>query len=385
MLTRLKLTNWRSVQSATIDFTPITVFIGANASGKTNILDAIRFRRDSLLQRGLVSVVKEWGYWRIQTDALKNNEPVELEYTYRVGISPKPIREILTLSFDKRDTPFQVRNRLYEGEKCLRDESEELPIRDVVGPVRWFTGDEQTALHSSRALLEHIYPLILKRWQILGDNFAPPLRLSDREGGSVFVLEPDARNMLRILEFMRQFYPDLYKALQTDLNWILDFIESVDVWQQDEETRLLVREKTRTAPTISMGTSRLLAMLTAFYALEMPQSKSDMRLNDISTPDMPGLVVIEEPDAALNPLLLKRLVEQIRNYVEGDHPRQVIMTTHNPLFLNYFKPEEVRVVERDENGFTTVRNIPDHILDIWLDEYGLGDVWLTRSLGGVPE
>lgn len=385
MLTRLKLSNWRSVKSAAIDFTPITVFIGANASGKTNILDAIRFRRDSL-QRGLVSVVTELGYRRIQTDTPKNDEPVEMEYTYHIGISTRPVHEILTLKFDKRTAPFLLSSKLYEGDECVQDESYELPIRDMI-EVPHFTYDENEAkaFHHRRILLENIHPVILKRWQILGDNFAPPLRLSGREGGSAFVLEPDARNMLRILDFMYQSFPDLYDKLQADLSWILDFIESVDVWQQDEETRLLVREKARTAPTVSMGTSRLLAMLTAFYALDMPQSTSDMLLSDVLTPDMPGLVVIEEPDTGLNPLLLKRLVEQIRNYVEGDHPRQVIMTTHNPQFLNAFQPEEVRIVERNEDGFTTVKNVPDHISNIWLDEYGLGDVWLTRSLGGVPE
>jgi predicted ATPase len=58
------------------------------------------------------------------------------------------------------------------------------------------------------------------------------------------------------------------------------------------------------APTISAGTARLLAMLTAYYAL-------DVRLAQIQ---MPGLVVIEEPDTALNPWLLRNFVEQLRNY-----------------------------------------------------------------------
>jgi predicted ATPase len=114
-------------------------------------------------------------------------------------------------------------------------------------------------------------------------------------------------------------------------------------------------------------------MLTAFYALDMRFAQ------------MPGLVVIEEPDTALNPMLLRYYVEQLRNYVEGEHPRQVIMTTHNPRFLDWFKPEEVRIVERDEQGYTSVHQVPDYIKDIWLDKHTLGEVWMTRSLGGVPE
>jgi predicted ATPase len=98
--------------------------------------------------------------------------------------------------------------------------------------------------------------------------------------------------------------------------------------------------------------------------------------------------VIEEPDTAVHPLLLKRLVELFRNYTEGEHPRQFILTTHNPMLLNLFKPEEVRIVERNERGETTVSGVPMDIANIWLETdgaYNLGNLWTTRLLGGVPE
>lgn len=45
-LTRLKLTNWRNFQSAEVSLAKRAFFIGPNASGKSNLLDAIRFLRD---------------------------------------------------------------------------------------------------------------------------------------------------------------------------------------------------------------------------------------------------------------------------------------------------------------------------------------------------
>jgi predicted ATPase len=45
-LTRLKLTNWRNFQSADVSLAKRAFFIGPNASGKSNLLDAIRFLRD---------------------------------------------------------------------------------------------------------------------------------------------------------------------------------------------------------------------------------------------------------------------------------------------------------------------------------------------------
>lgn len=64
MLTKLRLKNWRSVKNAEIDLAPITVFIGANSSGKTNILDALRFLQDIRKESngGIVGSVRyKWG------------------------------------------------------------------------------------------------------------------------------------------------------------------------------------------------------------------------------------------------------------------------------------------------------------------------------------
>lgn len=383
LITRLSFKNWRSLRDVTIDnLTPITVFIGTNSSGKTNILDGIRFYRD-ILQKGLVSVVMELGYTNIQTDAPHQEGPVELEATYNIPEkSSEPVKETHILQFDKRDLPFQYQQILYEGERELEKTEEELPIKDV---IRSHPIDDISRFQRSRELRTYLHELKLKRWQLLGDNFVPATRLSSREGGSPYVMEPDARNMLFMLNFLREGYPELFEQLQDDLGWMLDHVSDLSVSQQTEDysLKLLVREKEeRTAPTVSSGTARLLAMLTAVYALEMPQR---LAASGILSAAAPGLIVIEEPDTALNPGILEKFVEQIRTYAEGEHPRQFIMTTHNPRFLDYFKPEEVRVVTRSADGYTIVEPVPDDISEIWLKDHGLGEVWMTRSLGGMPE
>jgi predicted ATPase len=387
MLTRLRFKNWRSLRDVTIeDLTPITVFVGANSSGKTNIVDGLRFRRDSIL-KGLVSVVLEQGYKRIKTDAQRHDERVELELVFQTPeMTSEPVTETTILEFDKRDLPFRFTYRLSEGDKVLRDDPlQEVPMRDLISkgyPI----GNVDNYERGNR-LANYLSNLIQKRWQILGDSFMPPLKLSDREGGNPYVIEPDARNLLFILSFMHQSYPDVYNGLQDDLHWILNHVSNLDVWNSREEGGLelrIVESERRTAPTVSAGTARLIAILTAFYALDMPQESSYSTEPRILSRDMPGLVVIEEPDTALNPGVLRNFVEQLRYFTTGEHPRQVILTTHNPVFLDYFEPEEVRVVTRDEKGYTSVQPIPDSIKENWLDEYGLGEVWRTNSFGGLP-
>jgi len=384
MLTKLRLKNWRSVREAEIDLAPITVFIGANSSGKTNILDALRFHRDTL-QKGIEQIVLELGYINIQTNPPREHEQVELEFSYDLAPQySELISETLILKFGKRDVPFKFGHKLCAGDVTLKKgELEEFPPRDEIRPV---PDDVKQNLEKIGDILGYLNDFVLKRWQIIGDSLVPPIKLSSREGGSPYIIEFDSRNLMSILSFMEQSYPEVYGALKNDLRWLLNHVGDVDVWRYREEgeVELLVREATgRTAPTVSSGTRRIIAMLTAVYALDMPQKRSSG--SKLLSAKDPGLVVIEEPDTALNPGILRNFVEQLRYYVTGEHPRQFILTTHNPAFLDYFEPEEVRVVSRDENGYTTVEAIKGEVSKIWLDEYGLGGVWTTNSFGGLAE
>src|SRR5262249_15311361 len=161
-----------------------------------------------------------------------------------------------------------------------------------------------------------------------------------------------------------------YDQMQADLRGLLGHIDKIKTESDDRETRFLITEKPlhgNTAPTVSAGTARITAILGAYHALDMRLSRS------------PGLVVIEEPDTAIHPLLLENFVLLLRDYVSRDeHPRQVFMTTHNPHFLDYFQPEEVRVVERDEEtGETWVDSLPGYLHETWLHKHSLGDAWTS--------
>jgi predicted ATPase len=62
-ITRLKLKNWRNFHEAEIDLALTSYVIGPNASGKSNLLDALRFLRDICKPAGggLQKAVKDRG------------------------------------------------------------------------------------------------------------------------------------------------------------------------------------------------------------------------------------------------------------------------------------------------------------------------------------
>ena len=388
MIKNMRFKNWRSLKDVEInDLTPITVFIGANSSGKTNIIDALRFWRDAQ-SRGLEHVVSALGYEKIVTDALRHFESVTttLQFDYDLPqLSQQLIRERTDLQFEMRSLPFFYRHSIWEGETQLDyGLKQQLPAKLIEFDTHVYSMTSEE-LELKQKIESYLGAFIRLRWQIISEGFAPSQQADRRFAPSPYIIETDCSNWLQMADFMEQAYPEIFEELRQVAVFLIETIEQVKITKRDESLHLWVRESNnRITPLVSLGSRRLLAMLTAIHALDIPQR--DRYTDQISSTSMPGLIIIEEPDVALNPWILERFVDQLRNYTSRENnPRQFILTTHNPSFLNYFQPEEVRVVERGEDGFTTVNRIPDYIREIWLNEYGLGQVWTTGSFGGVPQ
>ena len=394
MLKQLRFKNWRNLRDVTIDLSPITVLIGANSSGKTNIFDGLKFMRDANV-KGLEKLVAAMGYTTIVSNSPIEDGVVSLEFTFDGFQTSGLVTDSLHLKFDGRNFPFNYARGLAEGDVIFEDKTHfrELPIKN--GSMDIYAGQAVEIEQRQRELRTTLIQNYQRRWQLLAENFFPASRLSGSETGDLYILESDGKNMLFSLEFMRDAYPELFNEFDQDAHWLLQHVEKINITRHPEtrEIELRIYEETqKLAPIISMGTLRSLAMLTAVHALNMPQPLQPSYFSSLAPnsipPETPGLIVIEDPDAALNHGVLQKFVELLRGYVEnpdGTRPRQIILTTHNSTFLNYFEPEEVRVLQRGEDGHTSVHLIPDYIHDIWLKdgEYGLGEVWLTNLFGGT--
>lgn len=86
-----------------------------------------------------------------------------------------------------------------------------------------------------------------------------------------------------------------------------------------------------------------------------------------------SMLILEEPETGLHPGLLHRLLAEVDAHTLD---RQVILSTHSPLVVDWAKPSEIRLVERT-GGKTTVRSfgsVEKESLKRYLnDDYGLSD------------
>src|SRR6185436_5508348 len=97
-------------------------------------------------------------------------------------------------------------------------------------------------------------------------------------------------------------------------------------------------------------------------------------------PEPPPFIGIEEPENYLHPRLLPELGEECRRATERS---QLLVTTHSPFFLDAVRADEVRVLHRDEQGFTRVTRASDirGIPELLANGASLGKLWLEGQFG----
>lgn len=101
-------------------------------------------------------------------------------------------------------------------------------------------------------------------------------------------------------------------------------------------------------------------------------------------PDPPPFIGIEEPENFLHPRLLPELAEECRAAADR---AQLLVTTHSPFFLNALRPQEVRILYRDDKGYTHAVSAADvpGVGDFMEAGASLGDLWMEgRFAVGDP-
>jgi predicted ATPase len=95
-------------------------------------------------------------------------------------------------------------------------------------------------------------------------------------------------------------------------------------------------------------------------------------------PTPPPLLCIEEPEIGLHPDILPTIAEML---IEASQRTQLIVTTHSDALVSALTPESVLVCERDDQGSHLHRLNPQQ-LKKWLEKYSLGELWRMGEIGG---
>lgn len=124
------------------------------------------------------------------------------------------------------------------------------------------------------------------------------------------------------------------------------------------------------AARLSDGTLRFIALL-AILLFPGP-----------SPPDPTPLVCIEEPELGLHPDAVSQLADLL---VEASERMQLVVTTHSDALVSALtsQPDAIVACERPGAG-TELRRVDPEKLASWLEDYRLGDLWRMGELGANP-
>ena len=149
------------------------------------------------------------------------------------------------------------------------------------------------------------------------------------------------------------------------LNNLLPDITNIEVENIIEQRRMfnLTENYANTdipAPLVSDGTSDIIALIVALYF-----EKGD-------------LILIEEPERNIHPSLLSRLVQMMK---ESSTEKQIIITTHSPEVLRSSNLEDIFLISRKSDGFSTIsKPINNKNILPFIEELGIDEVYLDNLL-----
>ncbi|PAX53317.1 AAA family ATPase [Brunnivagina elsteri] len=384
MLKRLFLKNWKSFRYAELPLYPLTVLVGTNASGKSNLVEAFEFLKrivdghqietalggDKILApiRGGVSWAALKPEREFTLKALVRGEGEQIDYLYGVTVGTKPdamiLEEKITCREYQRDKKTIIFERdfvtSYVDSKC--DRKNILKIATHHKNARWtlpsnnksiLTYFKNTYVLDNVSEVNHVIENLEKIY-----IFNPiPAKMRDFSQLSK-TLESDASNLAGVIA-------GLSSRKQEEVeNTLLEYARGLPagnilkVWAEpvgryasdamlyceEEWTNGQVQEID--ARSMSDGTLRFIAILTAL--LTVPERSQ---------------LIFEDVDNGLHPSraeLLARMLYEIGRKRQID----ILVTTHNPALLDAFGADivpSVVVVHRDittgESRLTRLQDI----------------------------
>lgn len=377
-LLRLKALRYRSLRDEKIPLTDLNLFIGTNASGKSTILDALRFLHEGVLERDFKAPVFSRG--GIVHLAWKGEEAREIELLAR----------------------FDDDGKTYEWLVRLMREGYEFSIQEDVSEVRrpdppiqllwadrgrgwWWSGTKgdrvslaqpATSCALAAAAVDESFPArgvaeFVSRWGFFDPS--PFLLRRGWTGLDASRFDPYGRNLAERLFALQESSPQVFQQIVSATQSVLGLPSRIDLRESREsEDRVyfVQHEPGLRFPVhqvgASSGTLRMLALMTALFG----ETKSN-------------LIGIEEPENHVHPTALAAFAEYL---LKARDRVQILVTTHSPLLLDFLNdPGAVCVVRHmDQEGTRVTRETNADAVRQALEEsgFGLGEFYETKGFGG---
>ena len=374
-ITKLRVKNFRSIRDIELHLSPLTVLVGPNASGKSNLMDVLRFLSDAIrrdLSRALssrhgIGEVRRWqpSYgprlsMEIGIEVVHGDRCMEYDFIVASNADGRHwVNEKISV-FSKRN-----------GRQCYQEIA--IENGNVVTP-EWMVSDngdldDDTDFDPTDLALPGVSRMHLGLGRKAGDaagareirsdlrllhrnlqrmhfyQLSPNSLRTLRQQSTPYPLRHDGRNFASVLRDWQENMPDHMDRIRKYLGILVSDVTDMRV--ESVDGYLVTKLKHAKTPyeganpwfnlnKESDGTVRLLGLLIALYQRPYPP-----------------LIGIEEPELFVHPGVLETLAELLK---EASRRSQILVTTHNPDLIDQFRTDNLRVV-KSIDGVTEVGKV----------------------------
>ena len=375
----------------------MVAIIGPSGNGKSTIADAFGFISDCIStdvetacdeknRGGFDQLISQCGATEIR-----------FEIYYKESKNSRPITYELTISKDKMDRAYVKEERLRQR-RVGNSYGRPLSFLHLVdGKGYAFEGAEggqvddegnetvgtkvMVELSESRTLgivtlgVMKQYSRIekflsfLKSWYLC--YFTPDAARQLQTASPSPYLNKTGSNINNVAQYMFRENPDEFKKILLDIQ---DKIPNIDRIKPEKlpngQMVLEFFQKGFSEPFFSPRMSDGTLKLFAYYLLLHERNPRQ-------------LVFVEEPENGLYHKYLANLAVEMKRNVGKGYAKQLFVTTHSPFFVNALAPEQVWVLEKDENGFSKIKRASEYefVSDLTSEGASMGDLWYSEYFG----
>ena len=325
----IRIQNFRAFENARLTLSDLTFLVGSNGAGKSSLLDAIEFLRETLADNLPNALDRRNGFLGVFRKGAPADAPLAMSAVLSADINGQAVRMLYGFRLHDRGRDIEEVLRVEPKSTLGYHRHNDVFESDVAGPP---------GISPDRLLLPAIasYQLWNIVWTALTRmstyEIVPQLLAAPAPIQSATRLARTGANAADVLEDIR--------SRPRDKEVVLGLLQCVTPNIVDVESRAVVGQRllyfsqrlgtfdqTFSADQMSLGTLRALGI-----ALALRQAPA------------PSLLLLDEIEDSIHPRAIEAILEAVEECVER-YP--VVVTTHSPEVLGtpQVTPDRVRIVQ----------------------------------------
>ncbi len=376
MIKSIEIQNFKSIQHQRIELENLNILIGQNGAGKSNFISLFKFL-ERLGEGQLASYIyQSGGIGDILFRGLEYSDQMDLK---------------MQIYSAEIETYFLYCFSIISNGESYRIDYEKLAARHQEYAYNPYTlgnqesgtnfGGLETRLNSPRFygkykevkfVRDFLSQLESYHFNDTSENASSRL---PQDIGEFYDFKTEAENLAPFLLFLKEnHYETYYKIVETTRLVFPLFHDFALEESPKARGKVLLRWKEKgsdyifNAKQISDGTLRFISIATIL-------------IQPADTQNVPEIIILDEPELGLHPFAINVLAELLK---KAALDRQVIVATQSVSLINHFTPKDLLIVERTPEGATEFKRKKDEDLQMWLEDYTLGQLWENNFFGGRP-